>query len=275
LTNDGEYKYYYDCENRLTDVNTTADTRIASYKYDYLGRRIQKTVHSSQNTTKYVYDGDQIIAEYSGDGTLLKKYIYGPSIDEPIMMLVVNGTETRYYYHFDGLGSVVALTDNTGTVVEQYRYDVFGQPNITSTIGNRFMFTGREYDIETENYYYRARYYSPSIGRFLQTDPIRYKDGLNLYTYCRNNPMNWIDPYGLWWGWKSWEDFWDWVREVWKIIHGLPDPEDMKDLARDCNSIKDNLRDKNRKGKDWGGVDFDPYPGGADPNRLKKFKSKK
>jgi RHS repeat-associated protein len=91
-------------------------------------------------------------------------------------------------------------------IVERYTYDVYGKPTIKdangvvltkSAFGNRFMFTGREYDWETGNYYYRARYYSPKLGRFLQTDPIGYSEGLNLYTYCRNNPVMWVDPFGL------------------------------------------------------------------------------
>lgn len=124
LTDDGAYKYYYDYENRLTDVNNMDNNRTASYKYDYLGRRVSKTYHFSQTTIDYGYDGDQIIAEYNGNGTLLKKYIYGPSIDEPICMINVNGGETRYYYHFDGLGSVVALTDRLISVA-QTRHNLF------------------------------------------------------------------------------------------------------------------------------------------------------
>ncbi|MDO8301793.1 MAG: RHS repeat-associated core domain-containing protein [Sedimentisphaerales bacterium] len=204
LTNDGTWKYTYDIENRLTEVKNQSDSTIATYAYDYLGKRISKTV--SGTTTKYVYDGDQIIAEYNGS-TLLRKYVYGLFIDEPVCMIIPTGTQAgTYYYHFDGLGSVVALTDSSGAIVEKYRYDVFGNTTIlspsdqtrtTSNYANRFMFTGREYDTETDNYSYRARYYRPSLGRFLQTDPIRYKDGQNFYVYVKNNPIMAVDPFGL------------------------------------------------------------------------------
>jgi RHS repeat-associated protein len=95
------------------------------------------------------------------------------------------------------LGSVVALSNNSGGIEERYSYDVFGEPNRVSNLNNPYLFTGRRYDSETDLYYYRARYYKPEIGRFLQTDPIGYACGLNLYTYCGNNPINWIDPWGL------------------------------------------------------------------------------
>ena len=182
--------YSYDSENRL--ITTTTPTHNASYAYDPFGRRISKTVDGV--TTKFLYDGDQIIAEYDGSDNMTAKYVYGAGIDEPIRM--EKGGQS-YYYHADGLGSVTTLTNSSGTAVESYSYDVFGKPSVISTVGNRYMFTGREYDAETGLYYYRARYYSADIGRFLQTDPIGYLAGLNLYRYCYNNPINLIDPLGL------------------------------------------------------------------------------
>ena len=103
--NDGEYEYVYDCENRLIEAKKNIQT-VATYSYDFAGRRVSKTV--GRTTTKYCYDGDQVIAEYEGS-TLVRKFIYGPGIDEPIMMIDVADNNTVYYYHFDGLGSVAAF----------------------------------------------------------------------------------------------------------------------------------------------------------------------
>ena len=105
-------------------------------------------------------------------------------------------SEVVYYYHFDSLGSVIALSDVNSVIVERYSYTAFGEPNRVSAVGNPYMFTARRYDTESGLYYYRARMYNAQIGRFLQPDPIGYGDGMNIYAYVANNPLNWIDPLG-------------------------------------------------------------------------------
>jgi RHS repeat-associated protein len=136
----------------------------------------------------------------------LRKFFYGPGLDEPICLVEVAENNAVYYYHFDGLGSVVALSDVNSVLVERYTYDVFGRPTIRdangteiaeSAFANPYLFTGRAYDAETGLYYYRARYYDYATGRFLQPDPTGYTDGLNLYAYVGNNPCGFVDPSGL------------------------------------------------------------------------------
>ncbi|MHC4156237.1 MAG: RHS repeat domain-containing protein [Planctomycetota bacterium] len=122
---------------------------------------------------------------------------YGPGIDEPICKIDVADNNAVYYYHFDGLGSVIALSNANKQIIERYSYDVFGEPNRTSDVNNPYLFTGRRYDPEAGLYYYRARYYAYDIGRFLQPDPIGYNDGLNLYAYVGNSPLMLVDPFGL------------------------------------------------------------------------------
>jgi RHS repeat-associated protein len=167
------------------------------YVYDAFGRRIAKS-YDGATVLKYLYDGDHCIAEYDASDNLARKYIFGPCVDEPICMIEAAGSYAgTYYYHFDALGSVVALTNSSGNTVEVYEYDVYGRVGASDpNHPNRFLFTGREFDKETGLYYYRARYYNPQIGRFLQTDPVGYGAGMNLYAYCGNNPTNRLDPTG-------------------------------------------------------------------------------
>ncbi len=149
---------------------------------------------------------------YGGSKERIVRYTHGPGIDEPISIEQDNQT---YYYHYDGLGSVTALTDKDQTIAESYTYDSFGNlKRQGNKAKNSFTYTGREYDKETGLYYYRNRYYDPKVGRFLQADPIGYTAGINLYTYCDsvgkpaslssnlylytgNNPVNFVDPWGL------------------------------------------------------------------------------
>ncbi len=199
LTDDGPNGYTYDVENRLTSAQNVSHN--STYAYDGLGRRISKTVDGS--TTYFVYDGDQIIEERNSAGTLLASYLYGEGIDEIITM---KRGPTTYWYLQDGLGSTTDIIDETGRIVyERYQYDPYGNVTIkngsgatipTSAIGNRYMFTGREFDEESGQYHYRERTYSPLIGRFQQRDPIGFYDSMNLFEYAFNSPVNWIDPWG-------------------------------------------------------------------------------
>jgi RHS repeat-associated protein len=187
----GTTTYGYDVENRLTSVSTPGGM-ITSYAYDPFGRRISKTVNGV--VTRYLYDGADIVKEYDGTGAVLATYRHGPGIDKPISM--TRGGQT-YYYHADGLGSITGLTNSGQTVVQNYGYDGFGNLTQAPTVQNPYTYTGREWDQETGLYYYRARYYDPKAGRFLQEDPIGLAGGINLYAYVFNNPLRWTDPTGL------------------------------------------------------------------------------
>lgn len=199
--NDTTFNYEYDAFNRIVKVTNNIQTLVAEYTYDALNRRNKKATSSS--VTKFIHDGGQVIEEQTGGGTLLRQYTYGIGIDEILQLKDSSGS---YYYHTNTIGSVTALSDSTGSVVERYRYEPYGgtsvyagdgvTPLITSVFGNSYLFTGRYFDGETGNYYYRARYYSPELGRFLQRDPIGYQDGMGLYQYCGSNPVNCVDPWG-------------------------------------------------------------------------------
>ena len=162
------------------------------FEYDALGRRIEKTVNG--RTTQYLYDGLDIVQEIE-NGLPSVNYIRTLRIDEPLARIEANGSVR--YYQTDALGSVIALTDQTGVVKRQYAYDPFGNVTITGEQSdNPFQYTGREND-GTGLFYYRARYYSPELQRFVSEDPIRLDGGdTNFFAYVRNRPTTLTDPSG-------------------------------------------------------------------------------
>lgn len=190
MLNDDKHIYAYDFNNKLVSVDET----VGTYKYDALGRRIAK------NNTIFYYVGDQMVEEVT-DG-VTTSYLYGNEIDEALQMKRENDA---YYFHSNQLGTTIALTSSNGEIIERVSYDSYGHPMFTdadgnvmniSIVGNTILFTGREYDYESNSYYYRARSMHPSLGRFMQKDPLMYVNGFNDFRYTYNNPITLTDPSG-------------------------------------------------------------------------------
>ena len=148
--------------------------------------------------TRYTYDSEDVIVDTRSDGS---RVYYGnaPGIDNKLWYTEeYNNTSSTVFFLTDHLGSTRALVSDSGATLGTITYDSFGLPvGITGTIGTRFLYAGRDYDADTELYYYRARWYDPQARRFISEDPIGLNGGINLYAYVGNNPVNRIDPWGL------------------------------------------------------------------------------
>jgi RHS repeat-associated protein len=224
LTADGTYTYSYDSEGNMVGRTRTSDGQITTFTWDFRNRlkevliktsggatvqddkftydvenrRIGKnTLSGGQNWTGY--DGVNPYADFNSSGSLTFSYLYGPGmIDFLLARLDTNAIPN--WYLTDKLGSVRLFVTTDGTVLDQITYDSYG--NIASesspTNGDRFKFTGREWDSEIGQYFYRARYYGPGIGRFESEDPLGFASGdTNLFRYVRNAPILFSDPSGM------------------------------------------------------------------------------
>jgi len=203
---------------QLTSVETNG-VELASYEYDPLGRRcIRRTADGTNTVTNvYVYAGAQIVADLDGTGKVVRTYAWAPGIDRLLAMTVHTGeTAVTYYALTDHQGSVHAWLNEGGDIVEHYEYNTWGklmlakngahQDISASTIGNRYLWHGREYEWATHKalndkglYYFRARWYRPDngYGRWLSKDPIGIAGGLNQYVAFGNNPVSFADAFGL------------------------------------------------------------------------------
>ncbi|MCM1225340.1 MAG: hypothetical protein NC548_63925 [Lachnospiraceae bacterium] len=181
-------EYRYDLLNRQIYVRTP-DGKEQENLYDGEGLRAG-LVENGKKTT-FLYHNGEILAECDGESAPVRRYVSGLGLSH------VQTADGAYHaYHQDEQGSTAYITGQDHGIENHYQYDAFGNLlDRKEGIGNRILYTGQQYDQETGQYYLRARYYNPVVGRFLQEDTYR-GDGLNLYAYCANNPVNYYDPSG-------------------------------------------------------------------------------
>ena len=177
------YKY-----NEFNEMTSFESNKESKWEYAYLPNGLRYRKSNASNFDRYVWDRNgNIIAEMNGEGNLTSKYVRGNKL------ISKNGNE---YFGYDGHGSVVNISNESGKSIKSYDYDAFGvELNKDANDTNLFRYCGEQYDNETDSIYLRARYYSPSLGRFTTEDPA--KDGDNWYSYCAGNPVNSWDPSGL------------------------------------------------------------------------------
>jgi len=188
LLRDDQADYSYDAFNRTTKVETF-DGNVQVNRYDAEGLRAE--MEENGRLVQFIFNPDKEVVVEMEDGEINR-------LIRATTLIARNTDAVRMYYHYasDEMGSTTHILDEAGQVLNRYEYDAWG--NVTEqeeSIPNRFKFTGQQLDPVTQQYYLRARFYNPVIGRFTQEDVYR-GDGLNLYAYCHNNPVFYIDPSG-------------------------------------------------------------------------------
>lgn len=216
LIQEGYINATFNALNQPISISSSAVPSGINFAFDPLGRCVKRT---NSTSTYFYYDGWNLIQEGPNSASADRIYAHGARVDEIVASQVSNAW---YYHHYDARGHCILITNSSGGIIEQYDYDAFGKPYFYdasnnwsqnlgySPLGNRFLFTGREWIKDLAIYDYRSRMYQPELGRFLQPDPKEYEAGdYNLYRYCHNDPVNKSDPTGLVqtfdpWGYARW-----------------------------------------------------------------------
>jgi RHS repeat-associated protein len=189
--------YVYDTDNRLIEVRDGSNALIAVYSYDPFGRRISKDAGASK--TYYLYNEAGLIAEADATGQVTRSYGYAPGSTYTTNPLWMKTGAAYYTYQNDHLGTPMKLLSQSGAVVWSATYDAFGKATVnpSSTVTNNLRLPGQYYDAETGLNYNWMRYYDPKVGRYVTSDPIGLRGGINTYAYVRGNPLRYVDPLGL------------------------------------------------------------------------------
>jgi RHS repeat-associated protein len=209
----------WDFDNKLRSADLGNNSSVdVNFQYDALGRRVART--GTGGSVVYVQHDQQTIADYPVGGvasTPTYRYVYASYIDEPVVRKAAGTSGTIHYYHRNQQYSITAMTTSTGAVAERYAYTAYGQPTIlnasgsvltSSAVGNRYTYTGREWDETLGLHHFRARWMSPLAGRFLGRDPITLlvnrlaistiaRTMSNSYQYVSARTLVFVDPSGL------------------------------------------------------------------------------